>query len=122
MTKKSFEHMTIQELIAAYEQIVLEQDQSFRFEKNTKFNKEFKIRVAIVEQLRSRPGDQRKALAPLLDRREPWMRICVAEDTYSLDPERSRKYMQTVADYRFDPYKGRAASSLGLWDMGYTPR
>jgi hypothetical protein len=122
MTKKSFEHMTIQELIAAYEQIVLEQDQSFRFEKNTKFNKEFKIRVAIVEQLRSRPGDQREALAPLLDRREPWMRICVAEDTYSLDPERSRKYMQTVADYRFDPYKGRAASSLGLWDMGYTPR
>jgi len=122
MTKKSFEHMMIQELIAAYEQIVLEQDQSFRFEKNTKFNKEFKIRVAIVEQLRSRPGDQREALAPLLDRREPWMRICVAEDTYSLDPERSRKYMQTVADYRFDPYKGRAASSLGLWDMGYTPR
>jgi len=122
MTKKSFEQMTIQELIAAYEQIVLEQDQSFRFEKNTKFNKEFKIRVAIVEQLRSRPGDQREALAPLLDRREPWMRICVAEDTYSLDPERSRKYMQTVADYRFDPYKGRAASSLGLWDMGYTPR
>ena len=122
MTKKSFEHMTIQELIAAYEQIVLEQDQSFRFEKNTKFNKEFKIRVAIVEQLRSRPGDQREALAPLLDRREPWMRICVAEDTYSLDPERSRKYMQTVADYRFDPYKGRAASSLALWDMGYTPR
>ena len=122
MTKKSLEHMTIQELIAAYERIVLEQDQSFRLEKNTKFNKEFKIRVAIVEELRMRPGDQREALAPLLDRRDPWMRICVVEDTYSLDPERARKYMQTVADYRFDPYKGRAASSLGLWDMGYKPK
>ena len=122
MTKPSFSDMSLQELVAAYEQIVMAQDQSLREDKISKFNKEYKIRVAIVDELRSRPYDQRDMLVPLLDRREPWMRICVASDTYSLNPERSRKYMQTVADYRFDPYKGRAASSLGLWDMGYTPR
>jgi hypothetical protein len=122
MKNISFKDMTLDELVATYEQIVMAQDQSFLFDKLSKFNKEFKIREAIVEELRSRPRDQREVLAPLLERREPWMRICVASDTYSLNPERSRRYMQTVADYRFDPYKGRAASSLGLWDMGYTPK
>ncbi len=122
MMKSSFSDMSLQELVAAYEQIVMAQDQSLREDKISKFNKEYKIREAIVDELRSRPDDQRNVLVPLLDRREPWMRICVASDTYSLNPERSREYMQTVADYRFDPYKGRAASSLGLWDIGYTPR
>lgn len=122
MMKKNFQDMSSDELVSAYEKIIVEQDKSFLLSKIAKYNREYKIRAAIVDELRARPGDQRQLLVPFLDRREPWMRICVASDTYSLNPERSRQYMQTVVDYPFDPYRGEAASALGGWSRGNTPR
>ena len=122
MKMPSYREFTAEELLKAYEEIVMKQNDCFLKEDLTTFNRQYKIQEAIVDELRSRPGDQRELLAPFLDRREPWMRISAANDTYSLNPERSRKYMQTVADYRFDPYRGEAASALGLWDRGHTPR
>ena len=122
MTQKSFKNYTADELVTAYEKIVLEQNTTFLNDDFEKFKKQYWYRETIVDELRARPGDQRELLVPLLDRREPWLRICAARDTYSLNPERARKYMQTIVDYPFDPYRGEAASALGSWDRGHTPR
>ena len=120
MSTVSYQDFTLEELLHAYEDIVMKLNSSFLKDDIDAYNKQYFIRHAIVDELRSR--NQRERLSVFLERREPFLRMCAASDTYSLNPERARKYMQTVADYRFDPYRGEAASALGLWDMGHTPR
>ncbi|MEN9708887.1 MAG: hypothetical protein RIQ68_1295 [Pseudomonadota bacterium] len=120
MSTVSYKDFTLEELLHAYEDIVKKQNVSFLNEDNDTYNQQYWIHQAIVDELRSR--DQREALAVFLNRREPFFRICAARDTYSLNPERARKYMQTIVDYPFDPYRGEAASALGSWDRGHTPR
>ena len=120
MTAMVYKDFTLADLLHAYEEIVMKQDRSFLIDDIEAYNLQYKIHHAIVDELRAR--DQRERLSVFLERREPFLRMCAASDTYSLNPERARKYMQTVADYRFDPYRGEAASRLGAWSRGFTPR
>lgn len=113
--------MPDEELVRAYEELVLQQEDSFLNARIALFNKQFRRRGEIADELRSRPGDRRELLAGLFTSRSPWVRICVARDTFALNEARSRMHMQYVADHASGQYRGEARSALGNWDAGRVP-
>ena len=121
MTSKHLSELSSQDLVQMYEQIVLQQDESFKNERIALFNKQYGDREAIKEELRSRPGDQREMLAALFKSKKSWVCICVARDTFGLNEARSRMHMQYVADHSLGRYRGEARSALGAWDRGFRP-
>lgn len=75
MRQKKLAHMSVDELVRAYEEVVLQQDESFKNARVAAFNKQFQQREEISRELRSRPGDQREMLAALFKHPKAWVRI-----------------------------------------------
>lgn len=121
MKPLSLSEMTVDELVRAYEDVVLKQDESFKNERLSLFKQQYWERDAISNELRSREGDQRERLAALFKSKKSWVRICVAQDTFALDEERARMHIQYIIDHAWDPYRGEARSVLGAWDRGFRP-
>jgi hypothetical protein len=119
---KSLGKMTDEELVRAYEDVVVKQDESFKYARNAAFNDQYLERQAVADELRSRPGDQRAMLASLFKSRMPWVRICVAQDTLSLNEARARMHMEYIGEHARAPYKGHALSALSCWDRGHRPK
>ena len=122
MRPKDLSKMTVEELVRTYEDIVVKQDVSFKYARNAAFNEQYLQRQALADELRSRPGDQREMLASLFKSRMAWVRICVAQDTLSLNEARSRMHMEYIGEHATAPYKSHARSALGCWDRGFRPK
>jgi hypothetical protein len=120
-SEKKISQMSSDELVRAYEEIVVRQDESFKNSRSAMFNKQFWEREAVSNELKSRPGDQRELLAALFKHPKAWVRICVARDTFVLNEARARMHMQYIAEHAWDPYRGEARSALGSWDSGHRP-
>ncbi len=121
MNKRNLTQLSAAELVRAYEDIVVQQDESFKNARIKRFNEQFQQRREISHELRSRPGDQREMLAALFKHPKAWVRMCVATDTFVLNEARARMHMQYIAEHTWDPYRGEARSALGSWDAGHRP-
>ena len=86
------------------------------------YNRLFAIRTAIVEELRLRPGDQRRQLITLFDHSNLRVRLYAALETLVVAPVESRQILQQIHAWRLTPYCAEAASILkGLDDGSFVP-
>jgi hypothetical protein len=113
MRQMKLAHMSVDELLRAYEEVVLQQGESFKNERVAAFNKQFQQREEISHELRSRPGDRREELAALFKHPTAWVRICVARDTFVLNEARARMHMQYIAEHRLGPLSWGGAFLAG---------
>ena len=97
MTGIEIEKMTINELVEHFVAIAIDQDKASFEENNTKYNRLYSQMEAVRSELKIRPGDQRKALLPLLDHPNLQVRLKAAITTLAVAPGPSRQVLQTIA-------------------------
>ena len=97
MIKASTDTLSPQELVAQFESLALRQHQA-NFEDDTPtFNKIYARMTKIVNELRSRPGDQRRVLVPLLAHANAWVRYKAAVNTLVVAPGEARVVLEQLA-------------------------
>jgi hypothetical protein len=105
--------MTIAQLVDRIIAIALDQHEAMLDFDNAKFNRLFWELDAVNEELKSRPGDQRRALLPLLDHSNAQVRLQSAIATLALAPapEAARRTLQVISDRQEYP---QAADARGM--------
>jgi hypothetical protein len=97
MTKAALHGLSDVELVKQFESLALRQHQA-NFEDDTPtFNKIYTRMTKIVNELRSRPGDQRRVLVPLLAHANAWVRYKAAVNTLVVAPGDARVVLEQLA-------------------------
>jgi hypothetical protein len=118
MTKMSLNKMKTEELVDRFAHVALDQDKAIRYDDNATFNRLFDQMIAIEEELKSRPGDQRRALISLYNHRNVQVRLKSAVATLAVAPDAARRELHAIADSRDYPQAGDAGMTLSCLEWG----
>lgn len=122
MTRTLLERMSVEQLVERFYSIAIEQDKALRSDKIAKYNRLFGDLRVIVDELKGRPGDQRRALVGFLSDENAQVRLKAAISTLPLTPDASRRTLQMISDLNENPQAPFARDILmGLDDGSYTP-
>lgn len=109
---KKLSSMKDSELVELYAQIGIAQDDAIdRFEQ-ARVNRLFDKKIAVVNELRSRPGDRRRLLFDLYDHPNIQVRLNAAKSTYARNPERAHAVLEEIAATRRLPQSADAGFAL----------
>jgi hypothetical protein len=87
---------TTARLVAMFRDNCLAQDETYISGNTRKYNKLFLVNVDIVNELASRPGDERRALLPLLHDENPHVRLQAAKFAYPVAPVECRACLEAI--------------------------
>jgi hypothetical protein len=109
-------------LVSRFEELCLKQyDADLSFDM-PRYNRAFDAMMAVSNELRSRPGDQRRSLVSLYDHPNEQVRLKAAIHTLALFPDDARAVMQKLIDDRIHPQAMDAGMLLDSLDAGrYVP-
>ena len=115
---KQIDRMTSEQLVELFTEIALAEDDAMTGFDNSKFNRLFMQRMAVQEELKSRKGDQRRALLRLCDHPNTHVRKSAAKATLALAPEAARRTLQAIYDLGEFIHAGDAGMTLSNLDRG----
>lgn len=110
--------MPVVELVDQFTEITLRQYDAALFGNITKYNSLVDQMLAVADELKSRPGDQRSALVPLLVHPNRQVRLMAAEFTLALAPVASRQTLQELSDAKVYPQSAYAMGTLRALQRG----
>jgi Domain of unknown function (DUF2019) len=110
MKQVALEDISVDQLVDRFVAITLGQFQASLYDKYAKYNRLYGEMIAVEQELKSRPGDQRTALIPLFAHSNPQVRLMAAESTLALAPTAARQTLQELWDQKEFP---QAASAMG---------
>jgi cytochrome c oxidase assembly protein Cox11 len=122
MTSEKLLAISVNELVELFTKLALEQDDAvLAFDvKNT--NRLYRKLKEVENELKSRPGDQRRALIPLFDHPNPQVQVKAAKATLAIAPAAARHVLEIIAETCYGPQKLEAGMSLSNLDEGiYKP-
>ena len=119
MKRVNFNDMTVDQLVEHFAAIALEQDEANLFENYRKYNRLYDRMKLLEQELKSRSGDQRRALLPLCDHQNAQVRLKAAFATLAVAPERGRQTLQTISDRNEYPEAGDARETLRNIEQGH---
>ena len=115
-------HSSIAELVERFNAIALSQHEALWKYQTARYNRLFDQMLEIENELRSREGDQRRALLPLLDSRDVHVRLKAGIALLAVAPNPARKALASVRDYGLLPQAADASSMLRALEEGtYVP-
>ena len=88
---------TTERLVGTFRNNCLAQDETYISGNTSKRNKLFLVNVDIIKELAKRPGDERRALLPLLHDKNPQVRLQAAKFAYPVSPVECRACIEAVA-------------------------
>ena len=118
MKPMRFEDMIVYQLVQRFVVIGTDQDNALRTSAIAKFNRLFGEKKAIERELKSRDGDQRRALLDLYDHPNAQVRLNAVKATLALAPEAGRRMLEAIADSREYPQAGDASMTISALDQG----
>jgi hypothetical protein len=118
MTRVKLSERTSEQLLERFAAIGLQQDEALLWGKIGNFNALFRELVAIEDELKSRPGDQRRMLTALYRHDNAQVRLNAAKATLAVSPDAARLQLETIANSRRYPQAGDAGMSLDALDRG----
>ncbi len=118
MKRISLDDMSVEELVDRFASICIAQDQALLYSNIAKFNRHFDQMRETDRQLKSRPGDQRRALLSLYDHENAQVRLQAARVTLAVEPEKARKLIEEIANGRKFPQAGDAGMTIVNLDRG----
>jgi hypothetical protein len=118
ISRKKLRSLTSEKLVGRFVEIGLAQDQALLYDEIAKFNRLFGQKDDVVEELKCRPGDQRRALLALYDHPNLQVRLNAVKNSLALAPEEGRRVLQAIADSREHPQAGDAGMTLWTLDEG----
>lgn len=118
MNQSELQAVTTLELVERFVEITLGQDEALLDDDRKMFNRLFKEMRAVLEELKSRPGDQRSALIPLYKHPNMQVRLKAAKNTLAVAPEDAHEVIQDIANSGHYPQAGEAGMSLWALEQG----
>lgn len=106
------------DLVRRFAEITREQDKALLTGQTAKFNRLFADMKAVHDELKGRPGDQRRALMRLYEFPNMQVRLQAAKLTLAVAPAEARSQLQAIADSKWFPQAGDAGMSLSNLDDG----
>jgi Domain of unknown function (DUF2019) len=110
--------MSVEQLVERFLSLALQRDDALLGYELAKVNRLFMLKIAVFEELKSRAGDQRRALVPLYDHPNPQVQLDAAKSTLAVAPQEARAALQALADSQKFPQAGDAGMSLRNLDRG----
>lgn len=122
MKRVQLADMTVGDLVERFAQIGVAQDQALLGGEIAKFNRLFDQMGDVSNELKSRHGDQRRALMALYDYPNMQVRLKAAKHTLAVAPVEARRQIEAIAASNWMPQAGDAGMSLWNLDRGvYKP-
>lgn len=115
MTQLNLPNLTTQQLVARFLEITLAQDEALLEGHLSKFNRLFQEMRSVLEELKARDGDQRRALLPLYEHPNAQVRLKAAKNTLAVAPNEALKVLEAIASSGEYPQAGEAGMSL--WNL-----
>jgi Domain of unknown function (DUF2019) len=111
-------NLTVTELVEQFAALGVEQDRAELLDDNAKFTRLYWQMDAIENELKGRPGDQRRALLTLYGHSNMQVRLTAAKSTLAVTPRPARQMLQSIADSKWYPQAGDAGMCLLNLDRG----
>jgi hypothetical protein len=122
MKRIQLSDITTKDLVERFAQIGVAQDRALLGGEIAKFNRLFDQMADVSNELKSREGDQRRALMVLYDFPNVQVRLKAAKHTLAVAPVEARKQIEAIAASNWMPQAGDAGMSLWNLDRGvYKP-
>lgn len=100
---KNLSLMSIEQLVGRFGAIGVEQYQAELEGKIGSYNRLYDEMATLSEELRSRPGDQRRALAQLFLHDNSQVRLKAAIHALALMPDEAKRILQMISDRHEQP-------------------
>lgn len=118
MKRTAVADLPVDRLVEKFAALGVEQDKAQQADDITKVNRLFRRMVEIQKELRSRPGDQRRALNILYDYPNMQVRLQAARATLAVAPQAARQMVETIAASNWPPQSFHANMCLWALDKG----
>jgi Domain of unknown function (DUF2019) len=118
MMRPSVQSMTVDQLIERFAALGVEQDKAITADDNLKYEPVYAQMSAVRDELRSRPGDQRKALLTLVDYPNMQVRLRAAQYALAVAPAAARRTIEAIAASTWPPQCYDARMCLRMLDEG----
>lgn len=118
MKRMPVREMTSDQLVERFTAISLEQDDALLGGEIARFNRLFDQKTAVVNELKSRTGDQRALLLKLFAHPNAQVRLNAAKATLAVAPDAARKMLHAIEDSKEFPQAGDAGMCLINLDRG----
>ena len=122
MRKPELSQASNVDLVSEFVEICKREKEDLDEEDLVKYGRLLKRQMAIVEELKGRPGDQRQVLVRLYDHEDIVVRLMSSRMTLALEPVRARATLEAIYNAKMPPYSFDAGMTLGMLDEGmFTP-
>jgi hypothetical protein len=118
MKAADLDKLSVAELVDRFTAIGIQQYKAHLVNDTATYNPLFWQMVAIEKELKSRPGDQRRALLPLFEYPNMEVRLKAAKATLAIAPKEARQMLESIAGSRWYPQAGDAGMCLENLDRG----
>lgn len=118
MKSAKLQTMSVNELVDLFTGFALQQDEAVLAFDVKETSRLFWVLEEIEGELKSRPGDQRRALIPLFAHPNPQVQVKAAKATLALVPAAARQVLEVIAATCYGPQKLEAGMSLSNLDAG----
>jgi hypothetical protein len=122
MKKIALSSMSAAQLVERFAAIAREQDQAILANATAKYNRLYDHMAEVVDELKGRPGDQRRELARLYEFPNVQVRLKAAIHTLAVMPIEARNQLEIIAEMHWFPQTADALGMLRSMDQGrYVP-
>jgi len=119
--KRTLVELSIEELVHLFVDLAIANDDALLGFETKKSNRLYDRIGAIVAELTSREGDQRRALIPLYTHPNPQVRLKAATVTLAIAPVAARAVLESMSDIRGPQRLNAGMAIRGLDDGSYKP-
>lgn len=122
MNNRLLSNLSVQQLVADFVELGVAQDDALSDRDSRRYNRLFDRMQLLVQELKQRPGDQRRALMSLYDHPNLQVRLKAAKANLAVAYGPSRKVMEEIAECHWAPQGLEAGMSIHHLDTGiYKP-
>jgi hypothetical protein len=118
MKRERLGDLTVAQLVERYVEAGIGEDKAEMQDDLPRRNRLCRQMFAIADELKSRSGDQRRALLPLYTHQNMEVRLMAAKATLAIAPIEARKIIESIAASNWFPYAGDAGMCLEMLDQG----
>jgi len=119
MTPSKLKSLTSDQLKGLFEKLCIEQYDALEGNEIASYNRRYDKILAIQNELKSRPGDQRRILMALFGHPNMQVRLTAAHANLAVDYIAARRELQAIVDEQWFPQAGDAGMTLDNLDSGF---
>lgn len=115
MNRSKLDSMSIEQLVQRFVEIGVSQDDALLRENTADYNRLFDRMQDVVQELKRRDGDQRRALIALLEHPNFQVRLKAAKATLAIAPQAARQTLEGIRTANWQPQSMDAG--MTLWNL-----